>query len=617
MNIKAKLLIFSALAVLSLAVAGSVKAENILTVGQSEQPAGRDVASPADNISFFNFSLTNNSDEAINLDRLVINNVGTSGEQVRSAFSSLTLYSQIGNVVSRTSVRSGRNGYAFTNFNRELGEGVVPNDGRTYHYGIHATVNNRIDENLTIKLALNSVNSFRATGAESRSKTQVTGNLPIQGNDFTITADGDNGLGTITARAENNPMASNVVAGTAMVPVLNVSFIGSYQNNRINSLRFAQINEGMTRSVDSLTIVYRNEAGENVSVTRSFDDRDYATFSLYNNPLYVSNNGASPVSVYANLAAINHNFGAYSGDQLKFAFLANQGFSARNYNNRLIRSAVAENNQLDGNIMVVHGTLPTIAADSAHGNLDPGTIELYRFRVYAAEGTDLSLKKLSLRLALDDSVKTSATLTLTDFRIYEGSNYNDVNILTQGDGGANTYQIYNGWGATSTVAHCGLGGGRLSDVRGQLCQNIRGQGRYGAQASSTHDIIVVFNDDRLIPAGQSRSFILKATATNVDSGVGSNDSATTYAYDGDAVIGNEMYLEATCDYLATNGRPGKYCLTSQNQLNDLGASMIWSDNTGTNGDMNHLDIYSNTSTPSADWFNGWKVRGLEVRRTLD
>lgn len=618
MNIKAKLLIVGALAVLSLAGAKSVQAESFLEVSRPDQMAGRNVASPADNINFFGFSLTNaaSSTEDITINRLVINNVGTSGEQARSALSSLSLYSQAGELIARTSTRSGRNGYVFTNLNYN-----IPNDGRTYSFGIHATVNNSIREGLTIKLAVNNVNSLRATGAETRARTQVSGNFPIQGNEFTITADGDNGLGSIAADAENNPVSANVVAGSAEVPVLNVRFRAYDSAFRLNILRFSQLVEDTTRSVESLTISYQNQAGNTVTATRNFSNNsNTVTFNLYNDPAYLPAGSQRVVNVYANLAAINQNLAAYTGDQLKFAFIANQGFSAKNENNRLIRSAVAENNQVEGNIMVVHGTVPTIAAVADNGDLANGPVDLYRFRVTASEGgTDLSLKKLPFKLALNDSVEHNLSLTLRNFQILEGSSYDNVFDLTQADQAVDAYQIYNGYGAIYTVADGQGRGGKLSDANGTMMAS------YPANAGA-RDVIVVFNDDRVISAGESKYYILRAIASNVDTGADSNDSISVFMHDGDENIVTHKVLNPSCFIRGALNAPGygsKYCLSSDGRNNATAAYFIWSDSTGTDGNNAHQDINAvgnyngGQVNSSADWFNGWKIRTLEVQRTLN
>ncbi|MDP2736722.1 MAG: hypothetical protein Q8O59_02995 [bacterium] len=626
MNIKAKLLIFGALAVLSLASAKSVQAESFLEVSRPDQMAGRNVASPADNINFFGFSLTNaaSSTEDITINRLVINNIGTSGEQARSTLSSLSLYSQAGELIARTSTRSGRNGYVFTNLNYN-----IPNDGRTYSFGIHATVNNSIREGLTIKLAVNNVNSLRAIGAETRARTQISGNFPVQGNEFTITADGDNGLGRIAADAENNPVSANVVAGSTEVPVLNVRFRAYDSAFRLNILRFSQLVEDTTRSVESLTIGYQNQAGNTVTATRNFSNNsDTVTFNLYNDPAYLPAGSQRVVNVYANLAVINQNFGAYTGDQLKFAFIANQGFSAKNENNRLIRSAVAENNQVEGNIMVVHGTVPTIEAVADNGDLANGPVDLYRFKVTAAEGgTDVSLKKLTFKMSLTDSVINSATLYLSNFQILEGPSYDNAENLNQSDWGVNSYQIYGAWSArqfSTTTIQTGniLHANKLSHATAKLYQNnavfdgARGQG-----ATSTHDIVMVFNDDRLIRAGESKYYILRAVAGNVDTGADSNDAVGTYMSVGEAGLYAPLYLESSCDQNYPGGRQSKYCLNGTDWMQDsgefrfdTGATMIWSDTTGTDGNGQHSE---GAHDSSKDWFNGWGVRTMDVQRILN
>ncbi|MFA6304179.1 MAG: hypothetical protein WCV73_03615 [Patescibacteria group bacterium] len=632
MNIKVKLLIFTAFALISIVGAKRAEAVSYLNVVQPDhQPEGVAVTSPADNIDFFYFTISNtaSSTEDLNLNRLVINNAGTSGQQARGVFSSLSLCATEGgylrgncgdNLITRTSVRTGRDGYLFHNFNYTIPQ------GQTRYFTILATVNVMIRDGLTIRLALNNANNFRAVGVDTGVRTQVLGNFPIQGNLFTIDSEnGINGLGGILADSLNNPISGNVVAGTDQVPVLNLRFRATDHSFRITNLRFAQLIDGTTRSVDSLTLSYLNKDGNRLNITRNFNaNSSTINYGLgLNNAIYVPADQTAIVNVYANLGVIGQNPAAVTGDQLKFAFISNQNFSARNDNEKLVRIVVAQNNQVPGNIMVVHGTLPTIEADpeAGEGNFGNGRVELYRFKVTAAEGTNLSLKKLSFRINLNDSVWNNASLTLRNFEILEGDSYDNVSALNQADTGANSYQIYNGFGATGTIANGSWQGGRLSHASGTLAAHY---------PQGTKNAILVFNDDRLITAGESKYYILRAIAANVDGGANSDDSLSTYMYDGDTEINDSNFLTAGCYFFRANCGKSKYGLNQEARndgRNDVGAYFIWSDNTGTEGNGAHQDInqtlnqrnYFNGQevTPSGDWFNGWKIKTLNVERVFN
>jgi hypothetical protein len=222
----------------------------------------------------------------------------------------------------------------------------------------------------------------------------------------------------------------------------------------------------------------------------------------------------------------------------------------------------------------------------------------------------------------------NATLTLTNFEVLEGSSYATAAALTQADTGTDYYAVYNGWGATGTVA-TGLVGGLLSNASGKIVQNTASgiDGALGDSASSTDDVIVVFNDDRLVTSGQSKYYILRATAGNVDIGASSNDSIGMYLFDGDTSSSSaNTYLEASCANPAAPSLP-KYCLSNDGDGGATAAWMIWSDSTGINGNNVHQDTNASTATvykydgsvvtPSNDWFNGYKIKTLGIQRSLN
>ena len=440
--------------------------------------------------------------------------------------------------------------------------------------------------------------------------------------------------GTLNVTAESNPPIANVIAGASMVPVLNLRFQAANEAFNVNKLNVDQLFSSSTdRAVLSAVISYQNQAGTTVTASQTLIS-GAANFNITANPLYVPANSYRIVNVYYNLASINQTYAAYTGDLVRASFDANDNFEAKSAGSGstslVATSNVATVATVTGTNMHIHGALPSFEADlqANFQLLAPGPADLYRFRVDAAEGgTDVGLKKLSFKLSMTDSVKTTATLSLTNFQILEGTSYNNAAALTQANTGTDSYAIYNGWGATSSNAS-GTSGGKLSVSSGVVYQNIDGDGAAGASASSTRDVILVFNDDRLITAGNSKYYILRATAGNVDNGTnGNTDSIGVYLYDGDtATGGTAKYLEPTCDGSAVNKAPGRYCLGTSVTAGDSGAYILWSDNTGVNGNGAHADVNSETSvatydgtavTASSDWFNGYKLKTLDVQRSLN
>ena len=432
--------------------------------------------------------------------------------------------------------------------------------------------------------------------------------------------------GTLNAYAESNPAIANVVAGSSDVPVLTLKYHATYEPFVVNKMNITQSQTtSFSRAVESVTISYKNQAGATVEATQTLISNE-ADFNITSNPIYVAADSNSLVYVYYNLTEINSTNAAYTGDMVKATFDGDNSFEAKGVGssstNLTSTSNFATDGNINGNAMTVHGSLPTITVDNTtNTNLISGPAELYRWQVTASEGgTEVSLKKLSFKLSMTDSVLTTATLNLGAFAVFEGDSYANVTGLSYGDTNTtNYYQVYNAYGVTTTIANGTGTGGKLGDASALMYYNYAGH-----TASTSHDVVVVFNDDRLISPGTSKYYILKATAGNVNAGASSNDSISAYMYDGDSsttasastATGNR-YLEASCDSTGTNGRGGKYCLSTNGTANDTAAYMLWSDSTGTDGNFAHIDTAADATASTADWFNGYKVKTLNVTRTLN
>jgi len=434
--------------------------------------------------------------------------------------------------------------------------------------------------------------------------------------------------GTLNVVTTSQPSTANVVAGTSDVPVLNLQFSAAYESFNVNKLRISQTQATTyNRAVDSVTISYPNAAGTIVTANQTLLSGN-ADFNITSAPIYVAAGSNVTVNVYFNLKAINNNQGAYTGDIVKATFDANGNFEARgtgSSSTHLTASSSGASADVTGNVMTLHGNVPIITADTTNGvALSNAPAELYRWSVTAAEGSfPVNLKKLSFKMTMTDSLIAAgySTLTLTNFKVSESSDGSSYTELTQADTGTNGYQVYNGYGVTTTVA-TGLVGGKLSNTSGKMIHHIAGQGALGASATATQNVIVVFNDDRQVPAGQTRHYKLIATASNVDTGATTNnDSISVYMPNLDTSTTSYTHLEASCDGAGATLQESKYCLSSNGTANDTAAYLIWSDSTGTTGDNSHIDVSADyviatDSTHSTDWFNGYNLKTLDTTRII-
>ncbi|MDP2586939.1 MAG: hypothetical protein Q8P32_04175 [Candidatus Komeilibacteria bacterium] len=494
------------------------------------------------------------------------------------------------------------------------------------NFGDNAGITAVDDSNNSVTMTDSAGNAFTCVDANGTGDTCGTG---VAAGLYAETSDAYIAIaasGTINVTAEGNPVIANVVAGTSMVPMMNLKFSASDEAFNVNKFRISQ-SQGTNgnRAVDSVTISYQNQAGQTVAATQP-EIGGNADFVITANPLYVPANSDRIVNVYFDVPAINQNTATYSGDMIKATFDFDTNFEARGVGNSSSNKTSTSGSNVVGNTMTVHGALPTLTAEESSSALAAGTVELLRFAVEAREGgTTVNLKKLTFELSMTDASTDTSTLYLKSFKIFEGESYESAaaNELTRGDTGDATYQIYNGWGATGTSAGSdGLSGGKLSADDARIYQNVAiSAGIDGAgNSSSTHKIILVFNDDRPISSGDSMYYIMKATADNVDSG-DTGDSITTkiISDNGDTTTTSSKFLEAFCDGTGTKNRPGKYCLSTgpgkDAAAGETGAYIIWSDTTGTNGTTTHADI-SGAGSTTGDWFNGYKLRILG-QRTLN
>ncbi|MBT4495734.1 hypothetical protein HOC73_03205, partial [bacterium] len=404
--------------------------------------------------------------------------------------------------------------------------------------------------------------------------------------------------GTLNVTGWDQPVTTNIIAGTYDVPMLNLNFQATNESFHVNKLRIRQDNGNLfNRSVDLGTIRYQNEAGEEIvaEVVQLFGNMD---FDITSNPLFIPVNSSRIVEVTFSVPIINQTYEAYTGDVINAKFDYDDNFEAHGESGSIF-TATSNNWNIYGNDMIVHGNVPTITPDTETSTIFfNGPAELYRWRVEAAEAnTSIGYKKQGFKLNLLDDIPTGNLLRLSNFQIYEGNSYEDATLLIAGSSGADSYQIFHG----------NYPGTELTALTDYL---------YYDESISIHDIFLVFNDDRLIPAGTSKYYILKAAADNVNTGAGSCDQIATYMYDGDTDYLPPMYLEPSCEGEDMDLGPGQYCLSSDGENDGTGAYMIWSDMTGTDGNNFHTDTNDDGWLSSMDWFNGHLINQLDVVRIL-
>lgn len=524
--------------------------------------------------------------------------------------------------------------------NTSYNDGAAGNKHIKFNIAAAANVSAQNSEGGSVTLTDNDGTAFAITDVNGAATTMSSSYY------LTVT-----NAGTMTATTESNPATANIRAGALMVPMLNVKFLATNEAFNVNKLRIKEVQNtaSNSRAVDNVVISYKNQANATVTNTMGLTD-SIADYDITANPMYVPKNMSKVVNVYYNTNAIDSTNATYTGDQMRVAFFPNNNFEAKSAGDGSTTLTTATTGATSS-VMTLHGSLPTFTAETTSGALSNAAVDLYKVKVTATEGgTDVTLKKLPFTLAFTDTVFANglaqvASLTLTNFQVWEGDSYDNATHDSgwQADTGASSYAVYNGYGATLTAATYNAttgafgAGGKISAATGVLASDVKNGAGLITSASSSWNVIVVFNDDRLIPAGGSRYFILKATGGGVNTGNNSNDSITTALYNGDTSTTGAAFITASCDFegsaaagQTSNGVQGetKYCLSTVSAAasgvgNQIVSWMIWSDATGTNGNNAHQDVngeltYDGASvTVSKDWFNGYNIKTLGQPRAIE
>lgn len=368
----------------------------------------------------------------------------------------------------------------------------------------------------------------------------------------------------------DNPISGNVIAGRSNVPILNPHFVSMNDVGEIFNLRIAQVEDQVNnRSVESITLMYVDEPGRDVTVTQGLDENGNADFNL-EAPIFIPANSRHSVLVFANLRSISNNENAAkTGDQLRFVFRTNEGFSAM--------CGDAEVNfcgggDVTGNLMVVRKSVPTFSRVQLQDpTLRNGLNEIYSFSVTASEAGDISLALIPIAMGLNcPYVGREGRFTLSEFSLLE-----DDNVLRKGtDYDIKGYQDR----------------GMYQEVNSLTVETENAFAR----------LDIRFLNERIISAGQRRVYTLRAVSSNM---------AGRGTYSVSAYLG-ESYDWQPFTGMLDMGRQfySPYLYTDRDNWTP---EYIWSDFSGTDGNGEHHQYaFGDNGQPSTDWINGWGLRSI-------
>lgn len=342
--------------------------------------------------------------------------------------------------------------------------------------------------------------------------------------------------GTLTTSLDlSNPISRLFSAGTTGNTLAIFKMEASVEDIELDELLLTETGASASTSASDITKLYLyDDAGLVASMTPT-SSTPY--FAVADGKFVVQKSLSSGKKLYvkADLADIGTGFTGTSGNQLGYKIATAGDVIATGVQSG---TGATETGTATGNTHYMFKGVPVVTHTTMTNKLVNGQNDLYRFTV-TASGNDVGLWKVTFYVATSGN-------TLTNFVLYEV------------DGGVET-QVTN---ATSNMTTA------IKDL--QTVQFV-----FDNDLDGTND-----GDERGIAEGQSKDYVLKATA----SGVSSGDSVST-TLNGDKSI----VAVSTANYIW------------QETMND---NFIWSDRS-----------VSSHATSTKDWNNGFKVSGLNVSST--
>lgn len=398
--------------------------------------------------------------------------------------------------------------------------------------------------------------------------------------------------GELYITSEANPASDNVIAGASNVLMLRLKALTTNAAYEIRQVPIFQADSLVySRSVESVKISYFNQSGQQTTVTATMNiNNGTAYLDLNATPWFRPANSVGYADIFYNLDVINQTLGAYAGDRIKAGFDADQIIAKNLATNQFVYQTT-NNVDIIGNEMIVYGNVPVVNLEQPTTSLVSGPNEI-RYTISAAEGgTDLFIGQVPLMFSIIDAMPTTAELRLCMFQVWEGDSYTTAVPLAGGmTSGTDSYNVF-----------------------GPNGQGLYFSGSYLAPNGGINQLVLLtFFDDRRIPAGTTKYYIVRFIVQNVNSG-GPGDGVSYFMYDGDMQYLPPMGADFSPESAGMIGA----CLDSPNLSGqEVVSYFIWSDGTGTLGYMNHVQASYNGTFSSQDWFCGYLLKNLNIVRTL-
>jgi hypothetical protein len=526
--------------------------------------SSQSISAPQIKLKLSEFSLTNNTTEAINLKTIRVDLATDSDLYITNLYVSNLYIAYGSNPSSQTNKTTNLNTVAHNNY-LQINFQLLA--GQTIDLAVYGDVNSSIPLNSIIN------SSILVTGTAALSGTAISTNsgdvLPGQSITF--------GTSLLTVNQDASTPPSRMVAINQRVVAGKFQFTATGDSYTISELKFVIPNPNVIPTISGAIL---SDAATEALLTPkpipvSYNGRDY--FFNFNVNIPVSVNSSKSLIFYYDFNNNIHlnNTNINIAPVLAYIKASNSGGTlidgvAADYSNNITAfygGIILPNNGVKVNDLYFFKSIPTFTAvSSTNTSVSSGSnADLYSFSISADANGDISVKQIMFTIVITDLNNSYPNLNNLSF-FKENIDYTaSVSI-----------------GKTANNNYIGLTGSSGIGV-------------------GTNTVVLTFNREETIPAGKTKNYILKARANNFveSSTLGRNSISTFIPSDGSA-SSNGRYLRMAFTKI--------YGLSqTQSSMSVANYNLLWSDKSALLISHNDLNNFS-----TDDWYNGFNVLNLPL-----
>ncbi|MDP2741259.1 MAG: peptidoglycan-binding domain-containing protein [bacterium] len=529
-----------------------------LNLSQKTSFSNQSVTAPQSKLKLSEFSLINNTTEAINLKTIQVDLATDSDLYITNLYVK-NLYVTYGSNKTMVLNTIAHSNYWQIDFQLPAGQ--------TIDLSVYGDVNSSIPLNSVIN------SSLLVTGVTALSNTAVNtnSNVVLPGQNVTFST------GSLTVSLDSSTPISRMVAINQRVVAGKFKFTATNDSYTISELKFIvpdpNVIPTITGAVLSDTVTQVLLTPKPISV--AYNGKDYVfnfnvnipiptnsskSLTFYydlNNNIYSNNTNINIAPVLAYVKAVNSRGETIDG-------------VATDYSNNISAyhgGIVLPSNGVKVNDMYFFKSIPIFTAISSNTTvLNGSNVNLYTFNITADPNGDVSVKQIMFTIVITDPNNTYPNLN--NFTLFKGN--------------------------TDYTSSAAIG----KTVNNNYYISLRGDNGIGI---GTNTVVVTFDREETIPAGKTQIYILKARVNNlVTSSILGSNSISTYIPSDASRSNNGRCLRMVFTNIYGLSR-------NQNDMSVINYNLLWSDKSAFLFSHNDLNGFSTN-----DWYNGFNVLNLPL-----